>query len=163
MVSVPAPMTTATPNPPRFQDLNDVSLFMTKNSLSLSREQLKVRNLWSVRGDAGSNPLTLKPAFKIHGTYGFRAGLIRLAAGSPKRGGTRNTLADLVVTWLAYSLLGWIFLDLDKRFKVPASGPSQSRALRRDHRWALTFQRTSGFLLPLRNAKVVIAVPTRQI
>jgi hypothetical protein len=40
IVSAPAPTTTATPIAPRFQDLNDVSLVMTKNSLSLSQEQL---------------------------------------------------------------------------------------------------------------------------
>jgi hypothetical protein len=34
IVSAPAPITTATPIAPRFQDLNDVSLFMIRNSLS---------------------------------------------------------------------------------------------------------------------------------
>src|SRR5262245_45941217 len=45
IVSAPAPMTTATPIAPRFQDLNDVSLFMTNNSLSLSHEQLNFESL----------------------------------------------------------------------------------------------------------------------
>ena len=29
-----------------------------------------------------------------------------------------NTVPDLLITWIAYSLMGWIFLDLVRRFKV---------------------------------------------
>jgi hypothetical protein len=45
IVSAPAPIATATPIAPRFQVLNDVSLFMTKNSLSLNQDQLNVESL----------------------------------------------------------------------------------------------------------------------
>jgi hypothetical protein len=45
IMSDPVPITTATPIAPRFQDLNDVSLFMTNNSLSLSQGQLNIESL----------------------------------------------------------------------------------------------------------------------
>src|SRR6516164_3879427 len=45
IVSAPAPITTVRPIAPRFQDLNDVSLCMSKNSLSLSQEQLNCESL----------------------------------------------------------------------------------------------------------------------
>lgn len=34
-----------------------------------------------------------------------------------------NTPTDFVITWIAYSLLGWIFLDLVRRFRVAAFAP----------------------------------------
>jgi hypothetical protein len=45
VVSAPAPITTATQTAIRLQDLNDLSLFMTKNSLSLNQEQLNFQAL----------------------------------------------------------------------------------------------------------------------